>query len=139
MLSALALPSLVAAVAFALAGAWPILPLAGLELAALGSALYVVCRKLEYRQVITLSADTVAIDQGFRAPRQSWRLARRAAALAIAPGRHPWEGPDLTVHDHTQQIALGQFLNREEQLQLLQLLRQELRIGAASSVVRQTF
>ena len=39
LLAALAVPSLGAGIGFALAGAWPILPLAGLELTALGGAL----------------------------------------------------------------------------------------------------
>ena len=61
VLFALALPSLGAATGFALLGAWPVLPFAGLELLALGSALYYVNWKQHYRHVITLSDDSIRI------------------------------------------------------------------------------
>ena len=64
-LLAIAVPSLGAALGFTLLGAWPILPFAGLEIAALGAALYYVNWKLQYRHVITLSDDSVCIDKGF--------------------------------------------------------------------------
>ena len=55
LLAALAVPSLGAGIGFALMGAWPILPLAGLELSVLAGALYWVNWKLEYRHVIRLT------------------------------------------------------------------------------------
>ena len=81
-----------AATGFALRGAWPILPLAGLELLALGSALYYVNWKLQYRHVITLSDDSVCIDKGFYAPTQTGNSRASPLAWAIIPERHPWEG-----------------------------------------------
>ena len=63
LLAALAVPSLGAGIAFALLGAWPILPLAGLELTALAGALYWVNWKLEYRHVIRLTDQLITIDK----------------------------------------------------------------------------
>ena len=131
-LFALAVPSLGAAIGFAALGAWPVLPLAGLELAALGAALYYVNWKLEYRQVITLSEDSVRIDKGYYEPRQSWQFDRREAALAVTPEAHPWEGPQMALHDNAEAVAVGEFLNRDEALSLLALLRREVRIGTHS-------
>ncbi|MEQ8517334.1 MAG: DUF2244 domain-containing protein [Chromatocurvus sp.] len=135
-LLALAVPSLGAAVGFAALGAWPVLPFAGLELTALGSALYYVNWKLEYRQVITLSEDSVRIDKGYYAPRQSWHFDRREASLAVTPEAHPWEGPRMTLHDNTEAVPVGEFLNREEAISLLTLLRKEVRVGTHSARTR---
>lgn len=132
VLLALALPSLGVAIMFSLAGAWPILPLAGLELTALGIALYVVNRKLQYRHVITLSADTLTLDKGFHAPQRHWHFARGTAGLSIAPEAHPWSGPDLILHDRCEHVSLGEFLSREDTLQLIELLRPEIRVRSNS-------
>lgn len=139
VLLALAVPSLGIAVAFALLGAWPILPFAGLELLALGSALYYVNWKLQYRHVITLSDDSVRIDKGFYVPRQSWRFPRQLTGLAVTPEQHPWEGPELSLHDRHESVRLGEFLNREDSLKLLALLKQEIRVGTHDHRGRRSF
>jgi uncharacterized membrane protein len=128
-LLAIAVPSLGAAVGMAAAGAWPVLPFAGLEMAALGSALYYVNWKLQYRQVITLSDDTVRVEKGHYVPKRSWQLQRAGAALAVTPERHPWESPRLCLYSAELTVPIGEFLNREECLSLLRLLRGEMRVG----------
>src|SRR5262245_44660681 len=45
------------AAVFAARGYWPILPFAGLELAALGAALWVTQRRNRYREVISVTDD----------------------------------------------------------------------------------
>jgi len=127
LLLALSVPVLGIAVIFALLGAWLILPFAGLELLALGAALYHVAWKLQYRQVITVSADSVWIDKGHYAPRQRWCISRQGAGLTITAKQHPWDGPELCVHDRNESVTLGEFLNREDSLKLIALLQQEIR------------
>lgn len=139
ILLALSVPCLGAATAFTLLGAWPILPLAGLELLALGAALYYAQWKLQYRQVITLSGDSVRIDKGHYHPQQSWRFSRQRAGLTIVPETHPWESPTLAVHDRSESVRVGEFLNREDALELLALLRRELRIDSHSAPCRRHF
>ena len=135
----LAVPSLGAAVAFTLLGAWPILPLAGLEMLALGCALYYVSWKQQYRHVITVSGDAVRIDKGFYAPRESWTFDRREAGLSITPERHPWDGPELSVQGRHEQVSVGEFLGRDDCLELARLLREELRVGTHSPRASQAF
>ena len=127
-LLALCVPSLGAAIAFAAMGAWPILPFAGLEMLALGSALYYVNWKLQYRHVITFSDDSVRIDKGHYYPRQSWHLTRKGVGLSITPEQHPWDSPELAVHDRDQQVGIGEFLNRDDARELIELLRREMRV-----------
>ena len=129
VLAALAVPSLGVGVILAVYGAWLVLPFAGLELSALGWALYRVNRKLQYRQVITLSEQAVCIDEGRTAPVRSWRLARQGAALSVIPEQHPWEGPRLAVYSRDHRVPVGDFLNRDDALSLLGLLRGEIRVG----------
>ena len=133
LLAALAIPSLGAGIGFALAGAWPILPLAGLELTALGGALYWVNWKLEYRHVIYFKADAVIIDKGYFVPKRTWRFRRADAALRVTPETHPWQGPELCVHDKVSETPIGDFLNREESLELLTVLRKELPVRTHSN------
>jgi uncharacterized membrane protein len=139
MLLALAIPSLGAAIMFALAGAWPILPLAGIELSALGAALYWVNRKLQYRQVITVNGDSITIDKGYEAPREHWTFKRDKTGIGVIPEAHPWEGPSLSLHDRNDCVQLGEFLGRDDTLELLGLLRKEVRVGSNSRLTERNF
>lgn len=132
VLCLVAIPSLGAAIGFTALGAWPVLPFAGAEIAALAAALYYVNWKLEYRHVITLSADSVLIDKGHYVPRRHWRFERSQAALAVTPERHPWEGPRLAVHGSQETVPVGDFLSRDDSLSLLALLRTELHVRTYS-------
>lgn len=139
VLLALSVPSLGIAIGFALLGAWPILPFAGLELMALAGALYYVNWKLQYRHVITVSDDSVRIDKGYYAPRESWQFTRQATGLAITPEKHPWEGPALSLHDRNESVRLGEFLGRDDCLELMALLRKELRVVSDSAPQKRAF
>lgn len=139
LLLALAVPVLVIAAVFALLGAWLILPFAGLELLALAAALYHVNWKQQYRQVITFSADSVWIDKGHYAPRQRWRFPRQNTGLTITAEYHPWDRPELCVHDRNESVTLGEFLNREDSLKLIDLLQQEICVRARSAATAREF
>ena len=139
VLLALAVPSLGIATGFAMMGAWPILPFAGLELLAVGSALYYVNWKLQYRHVITLSEDSVRIDKGFYAPRQSWQFPRQGTGLAIVPEQHPWDGPGLSLQRTGESVSIGEFLSRDDSLKLADLLRREIRTGSHGSHATKAF
>jgi uncharacterized membrane protein len=128
----ISVPSLGAAIGFTALGAWPVLPFAGAELTALGAALYYVNWKLEYRHVITLSDDGVRIDKGHYAPRRSWYFEREHAALAVTPEEHPWDGPRIAVHSKQDMVQVGDFLNRDDCLSLLSLLRKEMQVRTHS-------
>lgn len=140
VLLALSVPSLGAGIAFATLGAWPILPFAGAEIAALTAALYYVNWKLEYRHVITLSENTVSIDKGHYAPRRHWRFDRADAQLAITNESHPRANPRVVVHGHRldhrnagrDDVSVGEFLSRDECLALVRLLRDELTVRSHS-------
>jgi uncharacterized membrane protein len=139
VLTVLSIPLLTVAVGFAILGAWLILPFAGAELVALGVALYHVNWKQQYRQVITVNADSVEVDQGHYVPSQHWRFRKQSAGLTITAEQHPWDGPELHVHDRNDSVLLGEFLNREDSLKLLDLLRQEIRVRSHCSSMQRDF
>lgn len=132
VVAAIAVPSLTAGIVFAILGAWPILPLIGIELVALGLALYIVNWRLEYRHVIRVNGVRVQVDKGYFAPKWSWHFDRADAAIRVTPETNPWQGPRLSVHDRHNEIPVGGFLNREDSLQLLSLLRQQLTVRTHS-------
>ena len=90
--------------------------------------------KLQYRHVIYLTGDTVKIDKGHYAPKRTWQFTREEVALSITPESHPWEGPKLALHDKASHVRIGEFLNREDTLVLLELLSEEFRIKTHSRV-----
>ena len=138
-LLAISVPSLGAAIGFTLMGAWPILPFAGLELICLGAALYYVNWKLQYRHVITLSDKTVRIEKGHYHPKKSWQFSREGTGLSINPLPHPWDSPEMAVHDKNESVSVGEFLNRDDAQELIALLRKEMRVKTFSERTRQRF
>lgn len=122
---ALGVWTLLIAIGFSLHGAWLILPFAGLEMAALSAALFYVRRKLSLRQVIRLDAHTVAIEKGFHFPVVRWRFAREHTRLAVQAQAHPWDAIALRVFslEGFEAVEIGEFLNRDESQQLLDILR----------------
>src|SRR6185312_12265693 len=59
---------------FGVIGLWPIIPFAGLEVAALGAALYYVCWKLQQRHVLRFRENRLILEKGFYYPRFTWRF-----------------------------------------------------------------
>ncbi len=131
--------SAVIATGFALIGAWPILPFAGLEMLALGGALYYVCWKLQYRHVITLREDKIHIQKGHYHPRESFELPLEESRLAVEPEQHPWDGPKISLQHRGEDISLGEFLNKQDSENLLSLLRGRIRVGSHSPRGEQRF
>jgi uncharacterized membrane protein len=66
--------ALAVGVFFTLQGLWLVLPFSGLEMLALGSALYVTSRKVYRREVITLDRNLTRIEKGVRRVDQIWEF-----------------------------------------------------------------
>lgn len=139
LLVLLAVPSLGVAIAFALAGAWPILPLAGLELSALAGALYYTHWKLQYRHVITVSDTHVCIEKGHYTPNRHWNFARRESGLTVIRESHPWGAPELSLQSRGESVSIGEFLNREDCLKLMAVLGDEVQVHADATEVERCF
>ena len=132
-LIAISIPSLGAAIGFALLGAWPILPFAGAEIIGLAAALYYVNWKLEYRQVVTFQAASVKIEKGYFVPKRTWLWERDDTAVNVIEAKNQWEGPELWLHNKESRTTIGEFLNKEEAEDLLKRLRAELPVRTYGS------
>jgi uncharacterized membrane protein len=98
----------------AVRGFWPILPFAGLEMGALGWALYVSLQRRFHSQTITVTDADVSIDTRVRSgvhhvvfPRHWAQVKLRRPAARLHPSR-------LTIESHGHQCELGSFLTEEE-------------------------
>ena len=104
--------------AFALKGAWLILPFAGLEMLVLGGALYVVARRGACWQQIHITGDVVEVTERLpdgerkRSFQRAWaRLDFIRSAINGYPAR-------LVLRSHGKSVELGACLNEREKKQL---------------------
>ena len=103
--------------AFALNGAWLVLPFAGLEMLVLGLALYSVARRCASWQLITIGADTINIYVSVSTePLATFR--RAWARLELQSGKNKWYPPRLTICSHGQAVEIGHCLNEAERRSL---------------------
>lgn len=108
-----------------LAGAWVILPFAGLELTILAVALYITTWRCQRQEVLSIGADTVQLEKGVYRREAEWRLPRAYVWVEVGQPRHPWTPPALYLRHRDTDIALAPFLNLEDNRYLQQLLRQQ--------------
>lgn len=112
------------AILFALSGAWLILPFAGLEMLALGAALYVVARRGTCWQSVSIKGDRIeVIDHDTRSDRrQTFHRAWAQVSLEQAPiSGYPSK---LTIRSHGTAIEIGHYLADSEKENLALELRQ---------------
>lgn len=126
------------AAGFAARGYWPILPFAGLELAALGAALWIGQRRNRYREVISFTESMVRVErglvgQGAHAVVELPRAWARAS-LAAGPNRH---SPTRLGLDYCgQRVIIGRCLTDEERDGLAARIRELLRPAPAAVPAR---
>ncbi len=95
-------------------GYWPVLPFAGAELALLFWALRSSMARRYEKQTITISSETVEIED-CHPPRQSCVVfPRHWAQVRIRAGDSPLHPSRLTVESHGRRHEIGSFLNEQE-------------------------
>ncbi|MBA4284962.1 MAG: hypothetical protein C0434_05465 [Xanthomonadaceae bacterium] len=125
VMAVMAVASLGIAVMFALQGFWPILPFAGLELAALGLALYVSLKRNRYREVIAFDGDRVVVECGMsgEGARLSIDWPRSSTRVLLEQGIHRNDPTRLCLHNGTRRLILGRCLTDEDRERLAARLR----------------
>jgi len=113
--------------AFAINGFWPVLPFAGLEVVALGTAFFLCLSRSQIREVVTVSADLVTVEKGRRQPREYREYQRAWARVDLAPSSIAWYPSRLAVGIPGRQIEIGRFLNEEERHALAEELTEAFR------------
>ena len=91
-----------------------VLPFSGLEVLALGFALYISAWRSNEKQVIRISSDLVEIETGFLAPVKCRNFHRGWTRVILEPPPHPWYPSRLVIGSHGSHVEIGAFLNEQE-------------------------
>ncbi|MFA5941318.1 MAG: DUF2244 domain-containing protein [Sinimarinibacterium sp.] len=97
-------------------GFWPVLPFAGLEISALGAAVYVSVRRNGYREVLVFEAQRVRVEFGVvgRGAGTVVELSRALTRVLLEPGAHRHEPTQLVLSCTGQRVRIGACLTDEE-------------------------
>jgi uncharacterized membrane protein len=110
------------AAAFALFGAWLVLPFAGLEALALYCALRYVERHAADYELVTIDGDRVRIERCEAGRLHRHELNRYWAQVVTAP-----DGSRLALRSHGREIEIGRHMNDEQRLAAARELERRLR------------
>lgn len=117
-----ALLCLTFAIGFALAGAWLILPFAGLEIMALFGLLYYVALKTRVQEVILFNDTEIRVQRGRRWPIQEWYCQRFWCRLQVDAPTHPWYSSRIRLCCHANAVEIGRFLSDRDKQALIRNL-----------------
>ncbi|MCS3903320.1 putative membrane protein [Methylohalomonas lacus] len=99
-----------------------VLPFCGLEMLALGAALYVTSWRNSIREVVTVDDQSVAVEVGRDKPVERYEFQRSWTKVILEHPPVSWHPSRLLIRSHGRQVEVGQFLNEEERRGLAQLL-----------------
>ncbi|MGM0766780.1 MAG: DUF2244 domain-containing protein [Pseudomonadota bacterium] len=114
--------SLAISVGMVLAGAWVILPFAGLEMLALATGIYCTSRACQAREVLAITPELVTLEKGRQTKHCEWQLPRAYTRVRVDLPRHGFTPPKLFLNHRGQDVAVGGFLNVEDTQILLRIL-----------------
>lgn len=100
-----------------------VLPFSGLELLALGAALYITAWRGGAREVITITDDSVYVETGRAGPEQRHDLQRYWTRVVLRRPWVAWHPSKLVLCSRGREIEVGRFLNEEERRGLAQVLQ----------------
>ena len=99
---------------FTLQGLWLVLPFSGLEMLALGFALYLTSRKVNRKEVITLDQHRTRIEKGVQQIDKSWEFETPWIRLVDEPASRPGRPRRLAIGSHGNYVEVGDFLDNSE-------------------------
>lgn len=111
-------------IGFAMAGAWLILPFAGLEIVLVGIGMYYVSWKLNFQETITIDAESFRLQKGVYYPKQSWQWQTSNIELLTRAGHYRMSPPSLILRHLNDAVEIGTFLNRADKKRLRQTLKE---------------
>lgn len=86
-----------------------VLPFAGLEVLALGFALYISAWRGGVKEVISITGDKIRIEIGHNSPEQRHELKRAWAQVVLQRSWNNWYPSRLFIRSHGRQIEIGRF------------------------------
>jgi len=115
------------AIAFALKGAWLILPFAGLEMLVLGAALYVVARRGCRWQTVSIQGDQIEVVEHDSTCIRQQTFQRAWAQVKLEQARINGHPSRLIIRSHGRAAEIGGYLAEIEKEHLALELRQAVR------------
>ena len=91
-----------------------VLPFSGLEILALGAALYICAWRGGVQEVISIDRDNITIETGRQHPEQREIFRRAWAKVVLERSWNSWYPSRLLIRSHGRQIEIGRFLNEQE-------------------------
>ena len=110
---------------FAVAGAWPILPFMGLEIACLAIALYYVQWKLSHQEVIRITALDVVLEYGLHWPKMKYQWPRDNVRFTFSVADETYLPPEISIQlrEGQRRIRVGKNLSEQDLTKLVALLK----------------
>lgn len=126
--------SMTIAVSLAMQGLWLVVPFSGLELIALGGALYYVGLRNQSREIVALTGETIYIRFENRIGKRirDHRLQRAWARVDLRRSTHRGHPQQLLICSHGQEIEIGQILTDDERRYLARELDRRLQENPAA-------
>ena len=122
--AALAIFSMIIAGGFALAGAWVVLPFAGVELTCLAIGLYYTAWQASRQQRILLTFDQVFIEKGHQRLEQRYVFQREWTTVHIKKTMNNIGTDEVCLCYRNTTIPVGEFLNQDDRVLLVEHLKQ---------------
>jgi len=101
-------------VSFYLIGLTLILPFSGIEVLALGVALYITAWRGGIKEVILIDRDTIVVERGRKHPESREIFQRAWAKVVLERSWNSWYPDRLIIRSHGRQLEIGRFLNEQE-------------------------
>lgn len=106
----------------AAAGAWVVLPFAGLEILALAAGFYLTSRACQRQEILTIHEYEIHLEKGRHQKEAEWTLPRPYARLRLNAPPHPFTPPQLLLSHRDTCVSIGAFLNIEDTEILISML-----------------
>jgi len=124
---AMSLPIFIIAIGWSILGAWPILPFAGIDFLLLAYCSYHICYRNYQHDWIKIDQYKITIHRGVN-HRLGQKvtdlvLARCDTYLYVAKPVKPLDLPKLRLADNSQDIVIGEFLNKQDREQCCEELK----------------
>ena len=100
-----------------------VLPFSGLEVLALGAALYITAWRGGAREVITITDDSVCVETGRSRPVRRHDFQRYWTRVVLQRPWAAWHPSKLLLRSHGSEVEVGRFLNEEERRGLAKILQ----------------
>ena len=125
ILIAMFVVNMIIGIGFAMIGGWLILPFAGLEILAVGTGMYYVCWKLNFKHIVTVEAESFTLQKGVYFPKHEWRWQKSQTRLIRVAPRYRLSPPQLWLVNLNQRIELAEFLDRKDKKQAISWFEQQ--------------